>query len=49
MEINKPYGHSLFYEYTRLTVIYKDDTGKQYKSIFEGDRDGLKPIGLPVL
>ena len=30
------------WEYTIFTVIYLDDSGRQYKCIFGGDRDGLK-------
>lgn len=33
--------HSPSYEYTELTVIYQDATGKRYKCSFEGDRDGV--------
>ncbi|MBI4634099.1 MAG: hypothetical protein HY742_09445 [Deltaproteobacteria bacterium] len=30
------------YEYAVVSVIYGDDSGKRYKCIFEGDRDGLR-------
>ncbi len=33
--------HSSSYEYTRFTITYKDENGKVYKCIFEGDRDGV--------
>jgi hypothetical protein len=33
--------HSSSYEYARFSIIYRDEYGKLYKCIFEGDRDGV--------
>ena len=33
--------HSPSYEYMLFTVTYQDDSGKRFRCIFEGDRDGL--------
>lgn len=41
--------HSDSYEYFRITVSYKDHFRDLHKSIFEGDRDGLKLKDYPVL
>ncbi len=41
--------HSDSYEYVRITVSYRDHFRDLHKSIFEGDRDGLKLKDYPVL